>query len=123
MSKWARTSRNGSTWCPPDYFHVIGTRRPCYAFTVCRESIVQVEAPRRLIEGGLPTERLLADVAVAKCADGLPFHRQDGIYTRDRVDLGRTVMAGWRGKVGFHLEPLTERILDLIRSGERVSAV
>ncbi len=73
-----------------------------------------------LIEGGLPTERLLAYVAVAKYADGLPLYRQEGIYAHDGVDLGRTVMAGWMGKVGFHLEPLAERILDLIRSGERV---
>lgn len=106
----------------PARFRVIVTRRPRYACAACRESIVQAEAPPRLIEGGLPTERLLAHVAVAKYADGLPLYRQEGIYARDGVDLGRTVMAGWMGKVGFHLEPLAERILDLIRSGERVFA-
>lgn len=83
---------------------------------------MQAEAPARLIEGGVPTEALLAHIAVSKYADGLPLYRQEGIYARDKVELGRSVMAGWMGRVGFHLEPLADRILALIRAGERVFA-
>ena len=36
--------------------------------------IIQVPAPARLIEGGLPTERLVADVIVSKFADHLPLY-------------------------------------------------
>jgi transposase len=31
-------------------------------------------------------------------------------------------MAGWMGRVGFHLEPLADRILALIRDGDRIFA-
>jgi len=31
-------------------------------------------------------------------------------------------MAGWMGRIGFHLEPLADRILHHIRSGERIFA-
>lgn len=106
----------------PARFRVIVTRRPRYACTVCRESIVQAPAPARLIEAGLATEGLLAHVAVSKYADGLPLYRQEAIYARDDVAIGRNVMAGWMGRVGFHLEPLADRILALIREGDRIFA-
>ena len=100
-------------------FRVIVTRRPRYACTACRESIIQAPAPARLIEGGIATERLLASIAVSKYADGLPLYRQEAIFAREKVELGRNLMAGWMGHVGFHLEPLAERLFELIRAGEQ----
>ncbi len=106
----------------PAKFRVIVTRRPKYACKTCRDGVVQASAPARLIEAGLPTEALLAHVAVSKYADGLPLYRQGNIYRRDGVELGRNLMAGWMGRVGFHLEPLAARVLDHIRAGPRIFA-
>jgi transposase len=106
----------------PAKFQVLVTRRPRYACTLCREGVIQAEAPARLIEAGIPTERLLASIAVAKYADGLPLYRQEAIYAREGVDLGRTLLAGWMGRVGFHLEPLADRVMQHIRSGARLFA-
>jgi len=103
-------------------FRVIVTRRPRYACQSCRESIVQAPAPARLIEGAIATERLLASIAVSKYADGLPLYRQEGIFARDKVELGRNLMAGWMGHVGFHLEPLANRLFQIIRAGDRIFA-
>ncbi|MFM8858791.1 MAG: IS66 family transposase [Methylocystis sp.] len=103
-------------------FRVIVTRRPRYACSACRENIVQAPAPAHLIEGGIPTEGLLASIAVSEYADGLPLYRQEAIYARERVDLGRNLMANWMGHVGFHLEPLAARLFDLIREGDRIFA-
>ena len=41
---------------------------------------------RELIEGGLPTEALVAQVLVSKYADGLPLYRQAQIYDRHGFD-------------------------------------
>jgi transposase len=106
----------------PAKFQVIVTRRPKYACKACRDGVVQAPAPARLIEAGLPTEALLAHVAVSKYADGLPLYRQADIYARDGVELGRNLMAGWMGRIGFHLEPLAERVLHHIRAGPRIFA-
>lgn len=106
----------------PARFRVLVTRRPRYACTACRDAVVQAPAPPRLIEAGLPSERLLAHVAVAKYADAQPLFRQERIYARSGVELSRQVMAGWMGHVGFHLEPLADRILEIIRAGPRVFA-
>lgn len=41
------------------------------------------------------------------CEDGLPLYRQEGVYGREQIELPRNLMAGWMGRIGFHLEPLT----------------
>jgi transposase len=53
----------------PAKLRVIVTRRPKYACRRCTDGVVQAPAPNRLIEGGLPTEMLVADVLVSKYAD------------------------------------------------------
>ena len=44
--------------------------------------MIQAPAPPRIIESGIPTEALLAQIAVSKYADGLPLYRQEAIYAR-----------------------------------------
>ena len=58
----------------PAILRVIVTRRPKYGCK-CEEAVVQSPAPPRLIEGGIPTEALVADVVVSKYADHLPLCR------------------------------------------------
>ncbi|THV10580.1 IS66 family transposase [Rhizobium rhizophilum] len=70
----------------PAKFRVIVTRRPKYAFKN-EDGVVQAAAPAHIIEGGIPTEALLAQIAVSKYADGLPLYRQEAIYARDKVEL------------------------------------
>jgi transposase len=102
-------------------FRLIVTIRPKYAFQE-PVTILQAPAPEHIVEAGLPTEALLAQVAVSKYADGLPLYRQEAIYARDGVELSRSLMAQWMGAVGFHLEPLAAHILGRIREGERIFA-
>ncbi|MDO5530326.1 MAG: IS66 family transposase, partial [Paracoccus sp. (in: a-proteobacteria)] len=105
----------------PVKFRVIVTRRPKYAFKGA-EGVIQARAPCHIIEGGLPTEALLAQIAVSKYADGLPPFRQEGIYARERVQLDRRLMAQWMGRVGFELEILAAHVMGEIVKGVRVFA-
>ena len=59
----------------PAQLRVLVVRRPKYACRAC-EAVVQVPAPARVIEGGLPTDALVAQVLVSKYADHLPLYRQ-----------------------------------------------
>ncbi|AWX93258.1 hypothetical protein DPM13_09425 [Paracoccus mutanolyticus] len=81
----------------PARFRVIVTRRPKYAFKDA-DGVVQALAPAHIIESGLPTEALLAQIAVSEYADGLPLFRQEGIHARDRVEIDRRLMAQWMGR-------------------------
>jgi transposase len=56
----------------PAQFRVIVTKRPKLACRACTGTVVQAPAPARLIEGGIPTEAMVAHVLVARYADHLP---------------------------------------------------
>jgi transposase len=57
--------------------------------------MVQEPAPPRLIEGGLPTEAMVAHVLVARYADHLPLYRQAQILARQGVSLERSTLSFW----------------------------
>lgn len=85
--------------------------RPKYGCRACAEAVVQAPAPDGIIPGGLPTEALLAHIAVAKYQDGQPLYRQCQIFARDGVKLDRQTAADWLGRVAWWLSPLWERLL------------
>jgi transposase len=49
---------------------------------VCRqcETLVQARVPAQIIDKGIPTAGLLAQVLVVKYSDHLPLYRQEGIF-------------------------------------------
>jgi transposase len=51
--------------------------------------------PARLVEGGLRTERLVAQVLVTKYADHSPLYRQCQIMARQGIAIDRSVLALW----------------------------
>ena len=104
----------------PAQFVVIETVRPRYACNRCKGAgVVQAAAPASLIEGGLPTEGLLAHVLISKYGDHLPLYRQSQIYARLGLELHRATLANWVGKASFHLRPVVDCLAaDLKRSGK-----
>jgi transposase len=102
----------------PARFQVIVTVRPRYACRRCDAGVLQADTPNWLIEGGLPTEGMLAHVAISKYADHLPLYRQCKVYGRGGVNLDRSTPAKWCGVAACHLAPVVDRMLShLKRSG------
>ena len=95
----------------PAQFRVIVTRRPKYACRSCEGGILQAPAKPRLIEGGMPTEAMVASIIVAKYADHLPLYRQAQIYARQGVDIDRSTLAAWVGKAAYELTPVYNCLL------------
>jgi transposase len=87
------------------------TVRPIYGCRSCTEAVVQAPAPDSAIPGGLPTEALLAHIALAKYNDGLPLYRQAQIFARDGVILDRQTLSDWMGRTAWWLTGLWERLL------------
>src|SRR4051794_38220260 len=106
----------------PVQFLVLVVRRPKYACRACEDVVIQAPAPARLIEGGLPTEAMVAHVLVSKYADHLPLYRQAQIYERQGIPLDRSTLADWVGRAAFHLRPIRERILAHLRSSTKLFA-
>ncbi len=106
----------------PAQFRVLVVRRPKYACRACPGTILQAPAPQRLIEGGLPTEGLIAHVIVGKYADHLPLYRQAQIYARQGINLDRSTLADWVGRAAWFLRPLHARLLDHLRASAKLFA-
>lgn len=106
----------------PTTFRVLVTRRPRYGCRSCESAVVQAPAPARIIEGGIPTEALIAQVLVAKYADHLPLYRQAQIYARQGILLDRSTLADWVGRAAWYLQPLRDHILERLRQSERLFA-
>jgi len=103
----------------PAQYRVIVTHRPKYACRTCAGTVVQAAAPAHLIEGGLPTERLVASILVAKFADHTPLYRQAQILSRQGIMIERKTLAFWVGYAAAELKPLWQMMrADLLGSGK-----
>ncbi len=69
---------------------------------------MQASAPASLVEGGLPTEALLAHVLISKYGDHCPLYRQSQIYERSGIEVHRATLATWVGQASFHLRPVVD---------------
>jgi transposase len=111
----------------PAKVRVIVTRRPKYACRACEKTgaddvagIIQAPAPARLIEGGLPTEAMVADVVVSKHADHLPLYRQSQILARHGVRIERSTLAQWVGAAAAELQPLHDHLLGGLKASPKL---
>ena len=69
---------------------------------VCRrcERLIQAPVPPHVIDKGIPTAGLLAQVLVAKYLDHAPLYRQESIFARAGLALPRSTLAQWVGACG-----------------------
>ena len=109
----------------PAKLRVLVTRRPKYACRWCRGAGYVAVAgvigtgAARLVEGGIPTEALVADVLVSKYADHLPLYRQARVPSRDSVNIDRSTLCHWVGFAAVELEPLHARMVELLKSSSK----
>ena len=86
------------------------------------ETLVQAPVPPHVIDKGLPTTGLLAQVLVAKYADHLPLYRQERIFERAGLAIPRSTLAEWVGRCGVALQPLADALRESILSHAVVHA-
>jgi transposase len=83
---------------------------------VCRacETLIQAPVPPHVIDKGIPTAGLLAQVLIAKYIDHLPLYRQEAIFGRAGLALPRSTLAQWVGACGLKLQPLVDAMRALL---------
>lgn len=91
---------------PAQYFVVV-TRREKRACRGCAEGVSAAPLPKRIIDKGLVSDRVVIDTLVSKYSDHLPLYRQSVILERDAgVSISRATMDGWVMSVGGLLIPI-----------------
>ena len=93
----------------PGVFHVERHIRGKWACAKC-QTLIQAPVPAQVIDKGVPTAGLLAQVLVAKYADHQPLYRQEGIFERAGVAIPRSTLAQWVGVCGVQLQPLVDAL-------------
>ena len=83
---------------------------------VCRrcERLVQAPVPPHVIDKGIPTAGLLAQVLIAKYLDHAPLYRQEAIFGRAGLALPRSTLSQWVGACGLRLQPLVDAMKALL---------
>jgi len=76
----------------------------------CCEKLVQAPVAPHIIDKGIPTTGLLAQVLVAKYLDHLPLYRQEAIFERTGLAIARSTLAQWVGECGVQLQPLVDAL-------------
>ena len=92
----------------PATLRVLRTIRPKYACRACESGVTQAPAPARLIENGMVSTALVAQIAVAKYAWLSTLYRQTLILSGQGVVLDRQTLARWMKQAAWMLEGLYE---------------
>jgi transposase len=93
----------------PGVFTVERHIRGKWACANC-ETLVQAPVQAHVIDKGIPTTGLLAQVLIAKFADHLPLYRQEAIFARAGLGIARSTLAQWVGSCGVQLQPLVDTL-------------
>lgn len=103
----------------PAKFFVHRHIRPQYACRNC-ETITAAPIPPAIIDGGMAAVDLLTWILISKYLDHLPLYRLEQIAARDQVILARSTLAEWVGRTGVALQPLVNRLIEmLLKRGTR----
>lgn len=111
----------------PASIRVIRHVRPKYACKSCEgvesdgPTVKIAPVPPSIIPQGIATAGLLAHTMVSKFSDALPFYRQERLFERIGVDIGRGTMSSWAIQIGKRCEPLIDLIWKEIRSGPLIN--
>ncbi|ASV87456.1 transposase C of IS166 homeodomain protein [Ochrobactrum quorumnocens] len=89
---------------------------------ICKDcdTTVSGKIPTLPIERGKPGPGLLAHIMVAKFDDHIPLYRLSEMHDRLGVDISRSVMADWVGRVSILLTPLILLIRGHIAAVDRI---
>ncbi len=93
----------------PGVFTVERHVRGKWACAKC-QTLTQVPVAAHVIDKGIPTAGLLAQVLVAKYADHQPLYRQETIFGRAGLAIPRSTLAQWVGSCGARLQPVVDAL-------------
>jgi len=99
----------------PASFYVKRYLRPKYA-RPNGEGILIGILPDRVIEKGIPSESVIAQMSVDKYVYGMPLHRQLDKYSKMGVRIPASTASDWIMKGWRHLEPLWELLRLIVTS-------
>lgn len=97
----------------PGTFTVERHVRGKWACAACG-TLTQAPVPAHVIDKGIPTAGLLAQVLVSKYADHAPLYRQEQMFARAGLGIARSTLGAWVGACGVRLQPVVDALREAI---------
>jgi len=104
----------------PARIQVLRHIRPKYACRGC-ETVQVAPMPAQIIPQSIVSPGLLAHVLTAKFVDHLPLYRQEKLFARLGVEIGRATMSNWAMRAAEACQPLLNLIHDEILDGKLIN--
>ena len=103
----------------PAKVQVIRHVRPKYSCRTCEQqgtesNIKQAPVAPSMLPKSIATPSLLGQIITAKFQYGLPLYRQEAMFKQFGADISRQTMSRWLVAVSQKLEPLYQRMHDLL---------
>ena len=98
----------------PASVKVIRHVRLKYACPCCQQHVATAAKPAQPLGKSIAAPGLLAYIATAKYVDALPLYRQTQQFARLGVEIDRTTLANWMVKCGELIQPLINRLGELV---------
>jgi transposase len=111
----------------PARIQVLRHIRPKYACRACEgvedegPTVRIAPLPPQIIPKSIVSPGLLAHVLTGKFVDHLPFYRQEQLFARLGVEIGRATMSNWAMKAAEACLPLVNLIHDEILEGRLIN--
>ncbi len=106
----------------PAQFRVIVTHRPKYAYKGCGDGVFGAGTGPPRSRVAFRPRRFWPILPSPNMPTGCRSIARKPSLPASGVELDRTVMAPWMGKVGFELQPLADYVLERIKQAERIFA-
>ncbi len=97
----------------PSSFYVKRYIRPKYA-KPNGEGIIIGTLPDRVIDKGIPSESVIAQMTVDKYVYGMPLHRQIDKYSKMGVRIPASSASDWIMRGWEHLQPLSDLLREIV---------
>lgn len=88
----------------------------------CNGFVITAPGAPKVVEKGQYGASFLAHLAVSKCADHLPIYRLEKAFARAGIPVARSTMNELLHRTSSILQPLWERLLQLVRARHVVGA-
>jgi transposase len=88
----------------------------------CGETVVTADGPTKVFDKARVGPTFMAQVAVSKCADALPLHRQAKALRRVGVQVNDSTLGDYFHRTAEITKPISDRLLDVVAEKEIVLA-
>jgi transposase len=88
----------------------------------CGETVITADGPTKVFDKARVGPTFMAQVAVSKCADALPLHRQAKAYRRVGVQVNDSTLGDYFHRTAEITKPISDRLLDVVGEKEIVLA-